>query len=132
MVARLTGQYRWAETVDAALSTECLDAELASLRNGELNHEMPYGFSWFLKLAIEREQGWGNIDFFPLAAEMATRLEQWVFSLSDESVIHHAQRREYGNLSWALLNLWEWSQWTKNQGLTENILTFTRKCVCAS
>lgn len=124
--AQLTGQSRWAETVDAALSTECLEAELASLRNGDLNHEMPYGFSWFLKLAIEREQGWGKSDLRPLAVEIASRLEQWILSLSDEAVPRHAQRREYGNLSWALLNLWEWSEWEGNLELGKTLLEFTR------
>lgn len=127
--ARLTGQSRWAEIVDAALSTNCLDAELASLRRGELDHEMPYGFSWFLKLAIEREQGWGKTDLLPLATEMASRLEQWMFSLPAEAVIRHFRQRQYGNLSWALLNLWEWSQWTANQVVIEKLLTFTRMWV---
>jgi len=124
--ARLTGQHRWAATVDATLTTECLDAELASLRNGELNHEMPYGFSWFLKLAKEREQGWGKTDLLPLATEIASRLESWIFALSDEAVLYHAQRREYGNLSWALMNLWEWSQWRGDGVLGENLCQLTR------
>jgi hypothetical protein len=124
--ARLTGQSRWAEVVDAALRTDCLDAELASLQKGDLEHELPYGYAWFLKLAKEREQGWDNMDLLPLGDEIALRLERWIFSLSAGEVIHHAKRREYGNLSWALLNLWEWSQWKANQVLIEKLLTFTR------
>ncbi len=124
--ARLTGQTRWAEMVDAALQPECLEAELTSLRQGKLEYEMPYGFAWFLKLAKEREQGWGKSDLRTLAMEIASRLEQWIFSLSDEAVIHHAQRREYGNLSWALLNLWEWSEWKGNVELSEKLRGFTR------
>jgi len=127
--ARLTGQSRWAEIVDAALSTECLDAELASFRNGELNHEMPYGFSWFLKLAIEREQGWGKKDLLPLAVEIAQKLEEWMFSLRAGEVINHLKQRDYGNLSWALLNLWHWGQWQADQVLIEKILAFTRMWV---
>jgi hypothetical protein len=61
-----------------------------------------------------------------LAIEIASRLEQWIFSLSDEAVIHHAQRREYGNLSWALLNLWEWRQWRGDVGLCEKLREFTQ------
>lgn len=127
--SRLTGQPRWAERVDAALSPDCLEAELASLRNGELNDEIPYGFSWFLQLAIEREQGWGKTDLFPLAAEISTHLEQWIFSLSAGEVIGHLKQRNYGNLSWALLNLWNWSQWKADQVLIEKILRFTRMWV---
>ncbi|MEX0829411.1 MAG: DUF2891 family protein [Nitrospirales bacterium] len=125
--ARLAGQSRWADTVDAALSPECLHAELASLRNGELNHELPYGFSWFLKLAKERVHGWGKSDLRPLAMEIASRVEQWILSLSDEAVTRHAQRREYGNLSWALLNLWEWSEWEGNLELVKTLRQFTRR-----
>jgi len=124
--ARLTGQSRWAGVVDAALSTECLDAELASLRQGSLEHELPYGLAWFLKLAKERDQGWGKSDLRPLAMEMASRLEQWILSLSDEAVIQHVQRREYGNLSWALLNLWGWSEWKGGLELSEKLREFTR------
>ena len=123
---RLTGQSRWVAVVDTALTPECLDAELTSFRQGGLDHELPYGYAWFLKLAKEREQQWGKSDLLPLAMEIASRLEQWIISLSDESVIHHAQRREYGNLSWALLNLWEWSQWMGNVERSEKLLMFVR------
>jgi len=124
--ARLTGQSRWAEVVDSTLTIDCLDAESEFLQKGDLDHELPYGYAWFLKLAIEREQGWGKTDLLPLAAEIALRLERWIFSLSAGEVIHHAQRREYGNLSWALLNLWEWSQWRGNLGLSEKLRDFAR------
>ena len=124
--ARLTGQSRWAVIVEAALTPGCLEGELTSFRQGGLDHELPYGYAWFLKLAKEREQGWGKSDLQPLAAEMALRLEQWIFSLSDDAVVHYVQRREYGNLSWALLNLWGWSQWKGNAELREKLLKFVR------
>ena len=124
--ARLTGQARWARVVDAALEPDCLQAELASLKRGELDHELPYGFAWFLRLAQERERGWSKHDLLPLVTEIASRLRYWVFSLSDEAVVHHAQRREYGNLSWALLNLWNWGTWKGDTELVENLRAFTR------
>lgn len=127
--ARLTGQSRWVEVVDAALTADCLDAELASFQNGDLEYELPYGFAWFLKLAKERERGLGKTDLLPLATKIASCLEQWIFSLSAGEVIHYAKRREYRNLSWALLNLWEWSQWKADQGLTKKLLAFTRMWV---
>ncbi len=120
---------RWADIVNQALTTECVEAELDCLRNGDLDHELPYGYAWFLKLAKEREQGWGNSDLLPLATEMAKRLEEWIFSLAAGEVIRHFQQREYRNLAWALLNLWEWSQWTRNHVLIEKIPAFTRKWV---
>ena len=127
--SRATGQIRWAEGVNAALTPESIDEELSCLRADTLDQEMPYGFSWFLKLAIEREQGWGKEDLRPLATEIATRLEHWMFSLRAGEVIRHCQRREYGNFSWALLNLWHWSVWTADQALMEKLLTFTRSWI---
>ena len=44
-------------------------------------------------------------------------------------MIHYFQQREYRNMSWCLLNLWEWSRWTANHGLMETILAFIRKWV---
>ena len=124
--ARLTGEIRWARVVDNALGAACLASELASLQRGELNHELPYGYAWFLKLAQEREQGWDKTDLRFLATEIATRLGQWMGSLSDAAVIHHTQRPEYGNLSWPLLNLWQWGIWNQNSNLLDQLSNFTR------
>ncbi len=123
---RLTGQPRWAGIVDTALEPGGLAAELASLRRGELDHELPYGYAWCLRLAREREQGWGKQDLLPLATEIASRLGQWIFSLSDEAIVHHVQRREYANLSWPLLNLWQWASWKQEPKLLERLSHFTR------
>jgi hypothetical protein len=124
--ARLTGQTRWAGVVDTALEPDSLAAELASLRRGELHHELPYGYAWFLTLALERAQGWSNNDLLPLATEIASRLAYWIFSLSDEGLVHHVQRREYANLSWPLLNLWHWGSWKQDSELLEHLSHFTR------
>ena len=104
--ARLTGRSHWAEVVDSVLVPSCLEAELQSLKNGELDHELPYGYAWFLKLSIERAQGYGKTDLMKLATELATRLEHWIFNLRAGEVIQYFQQREYRNMSWALLNLW--------------------------
>jgi hypothetical protein len=87
---------------------------------------LPYGYAWFLKLAREREQSWGKTDLLPLATEIAARLRQWILSLSDDAVIHHARRREYGNLSWPLLNLRQWGKWKQDLELLEQLSNFTR------
>jgi hypothetical protein len=49
-----------------------------------------------------------------------------MLSLSVEAVGHHAQRREYGNLSWPLLNLWDWGKWKMDSDLLEEVSNFTR------
>jgi len=64
-----------------------------------------------------------------LATEIAPRLEQWMFSLRAGEVINHLKQRDYGNLSWALLNLWNWSQWKADQALIEKLLRFTQMWV---
>ncbi len=124
--SRLTGESRWINVAESVLVPDRLADELACLKRGELDHELPYGYAWFLKLAQEREQKSGQTDLLLLATEIARRLEQWIFSLSDDEIIHHALRREYGNLSWALLNLWEWSRWKGNTKLSEKLSTFTK------
>ncbi len=124
--SRLTSEPRLARVVDAAMAPECLEEELASLKRGDLDHELPYGFAWFLKLAHEREQGCEKYDLQPLATEIALRVRRWLFSLSDENLVHHAQRREYGNLSWPLLNLWHWGKWKQDSDLLKELANFTR------
>ena len=127
--ARITGQAHWAEVVDTILKPDCLDAECRALLQGTLEHELPYGFAWFLRLAREREEGWGKTDLRPLATEIARRLASWLMALSDEAVIHHVQRREYGNLSWPLLNLWEWGKWNCDVELINTCVHWTRSCL---
>ena len=125
--SRLTGNSRWAEVVESVLTAERLVGELDCLQREELKHELPYGYAWFLKLAQEREQCNGQSDLLPLAIEIAKRLELWIFSLSDEEVLHHVLRREYGNLSWALLNLWEWSEWKRDSALSQKLSAFAKE-----
>ena len=127
--SRLTDDPQWAEIAEPLLSPDKLEAELASLRNGDLDHELPYGFSWFLKLARERERWLGKSDLLPLAGEMATRLEKWIFSLPPDKILLHVRHRAYGNLSWAVLNLYEWAQFKKNGTVAERLAVFTKKCL---
>lgn len=123
--SRLTGEKHWAVVADLVLHAEGLAGEMTSLEKGELDHELPYGYAWFLKLAQEREQYGSKSDLRPLATALAQRLESWMFSLSPEGVLQHSQNRKYGNLSWAVLRLWEWSQWTKDTDLAQKILSFS-------
>ena len=86
MAARLTGQSQLGRGSRCGFHARIvLDGELESLPAREgLDQELPYGYAWFLKLAKEREQGWVKSDLLPLATEIASRLEQWILSLSDE------------------------------------------------
>ncbi|MDT7044127.1 DUF2891 family protein [Candidatus Nitronereus thalassa] len=125
-VSRLTDDPQWAEIAESRLTPDQLDQELITIQREEVNQELPYGFAWFLKLALERERYSGKPDLRPLATELAQRLEQWIFSLSPERITYHAQHRAYGNLSWALINLWEWSQFQCERDRTANLLQWTK------
>jgi len=127
VTSRLLDDPQWAEIADSRMTPATLDAEMSALRKGELDHERPYGYSWLLKLALEREQWNGKTDLLALAHEVALRLEQWIFSLSREKVLYHAQHRAYGNLSWAVLNLYEWAQFKEEHYRIERLAAFTRE-----
>ncbi len=126
-VSRLTDDPQWAEIAETRLEPETLDQELLSLQREEINQELPYGFAWFLKLAQERERSSGKKDLLPLATEIAWRLETWVFSLSTKEVAYHSSHRAYGNLSWAMLNLWEWVQFRDEAERAEKLVQFAQE-----
>ncbi len=124
-VSRLTGNPQWAEIAESRFKPEQLEQELASIKREEINQELPYGFSWFLKLAQERERS-GKQDLLPLAKELARRLGKWMFSLSPKEIAYYAQHQAYSNLSWALLNLWEWVQFQKDTDLSNKLVEWTK------
>lgn len=126
-VSRLTGEPQWRHLAESLLIPDKLDRELVCIRNGELNRELPYGYAWFLKLAQDRQRFFQQDDLRAIAAELARRLEQWLFSLSDNEIVIHARHRAYGNVSWAVLNVWEWAQWNNDIGLAEALSVFTRE-----
>ena len=125
-VSRLTDDPQWAEIAESQFEPDKLDQEMVAIQREEINQELPYGFAWFLKLAQERELWSDKQDLLPLATELARRLEQWIFSLSPEKIVCHAQHRAYGNLSWALLNLWEWVQFRKDSARAEKLMRWTK------
>lgn len=126
-VSRLTGEPRWSHLAESLLVPEKLNRELACIRSGELDRELPYGYAWFLKLAQDHQRFFQKDDLQAIAGELAGRLETWIFSLSEDEVLTYAQHRAYGNVSWAVLNLWEWAQWQNDRGLTEALCAFTRE-----
>ena len=126
-VSRLTGEPYWSDLAESLLIPEKLDQEFACIQNGELNHELPYGFAWFLKLARDRQRFFQQDDLQAIAGELARQLEQWIFSLSGSDLLTHARHRAYGNVSWAVLNVWEWAQWNHEMGLAEALSAFTRE-----
>jgi len=126
-VSRLTDDPQWTKIVESRLQPELLERELASIQREEINQELPYGFAWFLKLAQERERSSGKKDLHPLAKEISRRLEKWIYSLSPKDITRHTKHRAYGNLSWALLNLWEWVHFQKDRDLATELRQWTKE-----
>lgn len=126
-LSRLTGESGWSDLADSLLSPEKLEQELVCIRNGELNEELPYGYAWFLKLAQDRQRFFQKDDLQPIAGELARRLAQWLFSLSGDDIVTRVRNRAYGNVSWAVLNLWEWAQWNQEPELIDALSVFTRE-----
>ena len=100
---RMTGDNRHAHIVDALLMPEMLAREAADLA-ARPNFEMPYGRSWFLRLALEDRLATGSTRLTFIARDVAASL-----------VEHYGAQpakpfsREYANSSWALANLFDYA-----------------------
>ena len=123
-IGRLTGSTRYREIIDAQLRTDRIAEEVDDLIAGNLNEEMPYGFSWLLHLACERERSCGKSDLQVLASEAASRLASWVLSCGEAELEDAVRSRTYQNISWALINLWEWNQRTGDEELQSALASF--------
>ena len=108
-VSRHTGESGWLASLGPVLEGRKLALELDCLREGALDHELPYGYAWLLQLAIERQRVLDDTAMQPLAVEAATRLLRWLESLGPRALEASCLSREYGNLSWPILNLWKWA-----------------------
>ena len=126
-LSRLTGESGWSDLADSLLIPEKLEQELVCIRNGGLNEELPYGYAWFLKLAQDRQRFFQKDDLQAIAGELAQRLAQWLFSLSCDDIVTYARNRAYGNVSWAVLNLWEWARWNQEPKLIDALSVFARE-----
>src|SRR5690606_35934758 len=72
--------------------------------------EVPYGYAWFLLLARERERATGATDLVPHATEIAAQLRAYLLGRTPEQFQSGMMRDDYSNLSWPILNLWQWGQ----------------------
>jgi hypothetical protein len=108
-LARFLDDDSFLDLADDTLDPESVTLELDLLEAGGLDwDELPYGFSWFLALARERERS-GMTDLAPLGDEVAGRLEDHVFTLTATGIDEGLLAAQYDNLSWELLNLWAWA-----------------------
>ncbi len=111
-VYRHTGDMAYLEAAEARLTTDGLAAELAQIEQVKLPEEIPYGYAWFLVLARERELATGATDLRPLATEIRDQLRKWVDSRTAKQFEAGVLADDYGSLTWAMLNLWQWAEWT--------------------
>ncbi len=124
---RLTGDSAYLDAVDAALDPKSLTAELLDVEGGALPQELPYGYAWFLTLAREREEASGDLDLVPLAAAIAADLRAWLAARSPEELVAGGLSDDYGNVSWAALNLYLWAVHAGDDGLEAEVVEFAQE-----
>jgi hypothetical protein len=129
LLYRETGDPRYLAAAEAKIKPEAVAGELAYMRTTIRNRENPYGFSWLLALVKEREEVTGKHDLRPLAEEAVTRIRQLVESLTPEQARSRVLVPNYPNVSWALIHLQLWAEYTGDaelasfvNGRTEAIL----------
>lgn len=107
----LTGDGTYLDAADAVLEPGALALELQDMQQGDIDQELPYGFSWLLLLARERERTTGDLSLIPLADEAYARLSAFVTAIPLQQIDSYVLDEEYSNLSWAILQLWEQAVW---------------------
>lgn len=106
---RLTGRRAFLQAAERSLTQTGLRREYDALRSRALLFERPYGYAWFLALAVERERATGQRDLRPIASEVASQLQDWISSRSPQQIKLALAASDYENLSWPLINLLAWA-----------------------
>ena len=122
VVHRLIGDKESLRIAESVLTEQAIAAELAILQSGGPPRECPYGYAWLLVLAVERAAAAGRDDLACLGAEAARRLGAWLAALSEAEWVAALRADDYGNLSWAVLSLWRWAQWTEDAAAAEEMV----------
>jgi len=125
-LTRLTGDPTYTAIVDELLEPSLLAAELDRLETTGIEYEIPYGYAWFLRLARERAAA-GRDDLVPLAAEVAADLEAFLLARTPSQIEAGVQAPEYGNLSWAALNLYQYAVAAGDGARAQMALDFARR-----
>jgi hypothetical protein len=110
-IAATTGKDdQLANWVVAALTPDEIAAEAKYLRQHP-DFEMPYGRAWFLRLAIEFET-WGRQHRLENPTVLKTMADEVATSLDEryQKLTPTPNSREYGNDSWALVQLYSFYQ----------------------
>jgi len=101
VISRLTGDPSAAEIANSVAHDGDLMKELVSINAGDLDGEIPYGFSWFL--ILDREAS--SPDMAPLAVAISARVRKWVTDhINGDEIL----RPDYQNLAFAAFALHRW------------------------
>ncbi len=113
--SRMTGDTRYAPFIAEVLSPEKIAAERAFIA-ARPDFEMPYGRAWFLRLALEHERAFGGDALKPMADDvLASLLAIYEQRRPDP------RRGSYQSDSWALINMYDYAQWSQNAAALETV-----------
>ena len=101
-VSRLTGNPGYGQLAERTAAGAGMASEEATIRDGGLREEVPYGYSWFLILDAEAEKPeWSSV-----AGLVSSELRDWI----DRGVEGNGHRisQDYENVSFAIFALYGW------------------------
>lgn len=118
-LTRLTGDPKYVQAVAGTFDADDLENERTMLDEGDNIPKRPYGHGWLLALAVERERTVGDTDLRPLANDAAANVQVWLGERSVGQLQGFANHPGNRNLSWALLNLHRYADWTNDGPLRD-------------
>lgn len=125
-ISRHLEEPSYREVAETLLQPDAVADELARIENGAPFGEVPYGYAWLLRLAVERAET-GDDDLLPHGEEAARRLGNWVDAIPPSVTDEYALANDYDSSSWALLNLYEWAGFVGDTGLAEQVRDAARQ-----
>lgn len=120
---RFTRNHGYLQAVQSSFEGDGLQKEKKFLLERP-DFEMPYGRAWFLKLACEYKVVTGKNDLDDISKLIALSLFEHVMSINFDPSLH-----DYQNMSWALLNLYEYYKIIKDKEKLKYIENHVRQAV---
>jgi hypothetical protein len=118
---RATGDQQYAALVSSILDKEALAREREHLRQAP-RFEMPYGRSWFLRLAIDHRKLTGSDELLPFADEVAISLRDYYRGRGVDRF-----SGAYQSDSWALINMLDYARYRKLGDLEAEVTGWIKK-----
>ncbi|MGH1350448.1 MAG: DUF2891 family protein [Methyloligellaceae bacterium] len=118
---RATGDKRYENLVFDKLTEQDIQAEYDFLKANP-RFEMPYGRAWFLRLAIEYSKYTGRKELKKMADHVLFSMIKY-YSAKPPRPLDIS----YNNSAWALINMLDYAQYTKNAYAVRFIVSTARK-----